>query len=113
MVPSLARSLVTVPAALTTHILAPSKAMPSAPYPTVYVPRTVPSEARNLVTVFAPLLVTQTLAPSNAVAIGLSPTGKVPSVLPSLARSFVTVPGPVLGLFGAQMFRPSKVIHPG
>src|SRR3990172_4211285 len=58
-------------------MLAPSKAMPTGPVPTVLAPRGAPSEARSLVTLLLPQSATQMLAPSKAMPYGDWPTGNL------------------------------------
>jgi hypothetical protein len=102
--PSLTRSLVRYEDDMppdTTHMLAPSKAMPIAFSPTLKVPRSAPSLARSFVTLSA--FVTQTLAPSKATPNVGDAKGKLPRSAPSLARSFVT-PEPV----ASQILVPSQ-----
>src|SRR3972149_9735649 len=77
-VPSEAQSLVTLLLPeFATQMLAPSKAMPTGPVPTVLAPRGAPSEARSLVTLLLPQSATQMLAPSKAMPYGDWPTGNL------------------------------------
>src|ERR1700691_3074476 len=74
--PSLARTFVTVLSwPLTTHMLAPSYAMPQGPFPTVkmQVPTHAPSLARSLVTVSDPRFANHMFAPSKARKSGSGP----------------------------------------
>src|SRR3989442_14935147 len=90
-------------------MLAPSKATPRGPRPTLKVPSTAPSVARSLVTLLLPLFTTQMLAPSKANSKGPLPAGKVPRVAP-LLESFVTL---LLPEFATQILCPSKATPTG
>jgi len=95
----------------TIHMFAPSKAIPSGPFPTGNVALIAPPPLDwILVTLWLKKLVTQTLIPSKASSAGPTPTAMGGNAEPSLEASLVTVPSFV---FATQMVAPSKAIPVG